>query len=136
MFVTIDLLAWAFQAVQERASFRPSLRPAATPVTRRAVRRAAVCSSEQTESPKVGQIVSAAALAVALSFGTVQAAHADISGLTPCSESKGFAKRQKQEVKALTKRLAKVSSRSAYLHAYPVPRLPAFTLTDSASVAV
>lgn len=45
-----------------------------------------------------------------MTFGTVQAAHADLSGLTPCSESKGFAKRQKNEVKALKKRLAKVIS--------------------------
>lgn len=92
------------------------------------MRRAAVCSSEQTDSPKIGQLVSAAALAVALSFGTVQAAHADISGLTPCSESKGFNKRQKQEVKALKKRLAKVSSRSAHRPPYPVARVPGWTL--------
>ena len=52
--------------------------------------------------------MAAAALAAALAFGSVEAAKADISGLTPCSESKGFAKRQKNELKALDKRLKKV----------------------------
>merc|ERR1719321_1674937 len=38
---------------------------------------------------------------------------ADISGLTPCSESKAFAKRKKQEVKELQKRVKKYEADSA-----------------------
>ena len=63
-----------------------------------------------------------------MAFGSVDAAKADISGLTPCSESKQFAKRQKNEIKALTKRLGKVSidrrPSTACMHASPtVPKL-------------
>ena len=57
---------------------------------------------------QVGVALSATVLAATLSFSTVDAAKADIAGLTPCSESKAFQKRQKNEVKALTKRLKQV----------------------------
>ena len=70
--------------------------------------RAASCSAEEAAPVKVGKAFAAAALATALAFGSVEAAKADISGLTPCSESKGFAKRQKNELKALSKRLKQV----------------------------
>merc|ERR1719321_2220259 len=43
----------------------------------------------------------------------VNPASADISGLTPCSESKPFAKRKKQELKELQKRAKKYESNSA-----------------------
>lgn len=66
------------------------------------VSRPVVCSAQQ--KPVVGAIA-AAALAAALTFGQVDAALADVAGLTPCSESKGFAKRQKNELKALDKRM-------------------------------
>jgi photosystem I subunit III len=95
--------------VQEKATFRGSFNPVKAPVARKVVPRAAVCSAESKDAPKVGQILAAAALAAAVSFGSVEAAHADISGLTPCSESKGFAKREKNELKALNKRLKQVS---------------------------
>jgi len=55
----------------------------------------------------------AAALAVAFGFGTVDSAYADVAGLTPCSESKAFAKRKKNEVKALSKRLKQYEEGSA-----------------------
>merc|ERR1719217_1738110 len=42
-----------------------------------------------------------------------QMALADISGLTPCAQSKGFAKLKKQELKELQKRLKKYESDSA-----------------------
>ncbi len=80
----------------------------AVPVARRNVARAASCSAE--ERAPVGKAVAAAALAAALAFGSVEAAKADISGLTPCSESKQFQKRQKSELKTLDKRLKKVSA--------------------------
>ena len=97
------------QAPQQEVAFRGSVKPLrAVPVARRNVARAASCSAE--ERAPIGKAVAAAALAAALAFGSVEAAKADISGLTPCSESKGFAKRQKNELKALEKRLKKVSA--------------------------
>lgn len=69
--------------------------------------RTVTCSAQQSSKP-VQTALAAAALAAAVSFGAVDAAQADISGLTPCAESKGFAKRQKAEVKTLTKRLKNV----------------------------
>jgi len=75
------------------------------------VARAVACSAQQ-QKPAVGAIA-AAALAAAVSFGQVDAAYADIAGLTPCSESKGFAKRQKNELKALDKRLKNYEAGSA-----------------------
>jgi hypothetical protein len=69
-----------------------------------------VCQAERQNPVKqVSSALAATALAAALSFTTVDAAMADIAGLTPCSESKAFAKRQKNEVKTLTKRLKQVS---------------------------
>lgn len=69
--------------------------------------RPVTCSVQPVRD--AGKAIAAAALAAAVSLGSVQAAHADIAGLTPCSQSKPFAKRQKGEVKALQKRLSKVS---------------------------
>ena len=86
------------------------------PLLQNSSRRAAVqatrpvtCSAQPARD--AGKAIAAAALAAAVSLGSVQAAHADIAGLTPCSQSKPFAKRQKGEVKALQKRLSKVSWR-------------------------
>lgn len=74
--------------------------------------RTVTCSAQQ--SSKTAQTaLAAAALAAAVSFGAVDAAQADISGLTPCAESKGFAKRQKAEVKVLNKRLKNYEPDSA-----------------------
>jgi len=68
------------------------------------VARRTVCSAQQ-ERPALATTLAAAALAAAVTLGQVDAAQADVSGLTPCSESKQFAKRQKNELKALDKRL-------------------------------
>ena len=51
--------------------------------------------------------VAAAALAAVVGFGMVDEARADIAGLTPCSESKQYAKKQKKAISALTRRLEK-----------------------------
>jgi len=64
-----------------------------------------ICSAQKQERPQLGSFLAAAALAAAVSLGSVEAAQADVSGLTKCSESKQFAKRQKNELKALDKRL-------------------------------
>lgn len=74
----------------------------------RNVARSAVCSA-QKEGKFLGKALTAAALAAVLSFGAVEQAKADVSGLTPCSQSKGFQKRQKNEIKGLQKRLKQVA---------------------------
>lgn len=50
---------------------------------------------------------------VATQFMHPSAVIADISGLTPCAESKGFAKLKKQELKDLQKRMKKYEADSA-----------------------
>ncbi len=77
---------------------------AASRTTLRAVRVS--CSVQPQEAGKqVGTAAAAAALAAVLSLGSVEPAYADISGLTPCAESKAFAKVKKNEIKGLQKRL-------------------------------
>lgn len=73
------------------------------------VARQTVCSVQQ-ERPALASTLAAAALAAAVSLGAVDAAQADVSGLTPCKDSKQFAKRQKNELKALDKRLKLVGA--------------------------
>jgi photosystem I subunit 3 len=68
-----------------------------------------VCKAAQTDK---SALAAAALAAVVLPFSQVDAAKADIAGLTPCSESKAYAKRLKNEVKGLNKRLKNVSSRN------------------------
>lgn len=82
----------------------------ARPVAKRPqVLRAVSCSAEvQAPEQKMAKAAAAAALALAISVTGVEAAKADVAGLTPCAESKAFAKRKKQEVKALEKRLKNV----------------------------
>merc|ERR550514_118092 len=57
--------------------------------------------------------VKALYLAGILSVNFCDYSKADISGLTPCSQSKAFAKRKKQEVKELQKRMTKYEAESA-----------------------
>lgn len=80
------------------------------PLRRSAQTLRSVTCSAQTQEPSrpVQTVLAATALAAAIGFGSVDAARADISGLTPCAESKQFAKRQKTEVKTLQKRLKNV----------------------------
>merc|ERR1719473_2517274 len=55
-----------------------------------------------------------AVMSLAVFMGSaVQPAAADISGLTPCAESKAFAKRKKQEIKDLEKRMKKYGANSS-----------------------
>merc|ERR1711907_813173 len=64
---------------------------------------------------KGAKTLAAVALAATISVSNVEEAQAkkDISGLTPCAKSKPYAKREKQAVKALTKRLKKYEAGSA-----------------------
>jgi len=75
------------------------------------VARAVSCSAQKEAGKQVA--TAAAALALTFGFGAVDAAYADVAGLTPCSESKAFAKRKKNEVKALQKRLKNYEAGSA-----------------------
>eukprot|EP01024_Parvocaulis_polyphysoides_P012495 TRINITY_DN1452_c1_g1_i1.p2 TRINITY_DN1452_c1_g1~~TRINITY_DN1452_c1_g1_i1.p2 ORF type:complete len:240 (-),score=57.24 TRINITY_DN1452_c1_g1_i1:189-908(-) len=89
--------------VSFKGSFNPlkpkTLAPRRNPV----ILTRATCSQET--SSKLGVGLAAAALAVSFGFGAVDSAVAgDLAGLTPCSESKAFAKVQKKEVKGLEKR--------------------------------
>ncbi|XP_024387968.1 photosystem I reaction center subunit III [Physcomitrium patens] len=69
-----------------------------------------VCSASEESvdvAQTAGKFATALALAVLVGAGdfVVPEAKADVAGLTPCKESKGFAKRQKQEIKKLEGRL-------------------------------
>ncbi|EFN58854.1 hypothetical protein CHLNCDRAFT_29874 [Chlorella variabilis] len=78
------------------------------------VARAVSCSAQKHEAGKqVATGVAAAALALTFGFGAVEPAFADVAGLTPCSESKAFAKLKKKEVKSLNKRLKNYEEGSA-----------------------
>ncbi len=69
-----------------------------------------VCRAQAPASAgkQLASAASAVALAAALTLSSVEPAHADISGLTPCADSARFAKRQKAEIKLLEKRLKQV----------------------------
>jgi photosystem I subunit III len=65
-----------------------------------------VARAQKAEVAKqAGTALAAAALASVVSLSAVDAAYADVAGLTPCSESKGFAKTQKNQIKKLEKRM-------------------------------
>jgi len=84
---------------------RTSLKPVGT--ARGTAARSNVVVKASKDS--VAQQVAAAAVAsVVLFAGAELPAQADIAGLTPCSESKAYAKRLKNEVKGLNKRLKQV----------------------------
>lgn len=84
----------------EKAAFKPSRTMASHRV---------VCQAQKQEPAKqIGSVFAATALAAALSVTVVDAAKADVAGLTPCGQSKPYQKRQKNEVKALQKRLKQV----------------------------
>lgn len=78
------------------------------PSSRRALRVACQAQKNETAS-KVGTALAASALAAAVSLSAPSAAMADIAGLTPCSESKAYAKLEKKELKTLEKRLKQVN---------------------------
>lgn len=73
-----------------------------------------VCSAEQDSiTSQAGKVATALALAAVIGTSMPQAAFADVAGLTPCKESKAFAKREKQEVNKLKKRLKLYEADSA-----------------------
>ena len=105
---TVCLLSQAqAKDLTSRTTFNPV--KAALPRRNAQTLRSVTCSA-QTQEPSrpVQTVLAATALAAAIGLGSVDAARADISGLTPCAESKQFAKRQKTEVKTLQRRLKNV----------------------------
>eukprot|EP00955_Chlamydomonas_euryale_P078464 363151-Chlamydomonas_euryale.AAC.3 len=88
---------------------------ASRPCTSR--RAAKVVCSAQAEGVNAKQAVAAAALACVVGLSAVEPAKADIAGLTPCSDSKAFKKREKNEVKKLTGRQKKARMRAPGGHA-------------------
>lgn len=87
-------------APQVSLSKATGFKPAKAAAARAPVARAVSCSAQKQEASKqVATGVAAAALALTFGFGAVDAAYADVAGLTPCSESKAFAKRKKNEVR-------------------------------------
>nr|6IGZ_F Chain F, PsaF [Bryopsis corticulans] len=97
--------------LSSKCGLKPLKAKAPAPKAVRAV-RAVSCSAENT-TKNVATTVAAAALAAVVSFGAVGEAKADIAGLTPCSESKAFKRRENKEVKSLQKRMAKYEEGSA-----------------------
>lgn len=86
--------------LQVSLSKATGFKPAKAASARAPVARAVSCSAQKQEASKqVATGVAAAALALTFGFGAVDAAYADVAGLTPCSESKAFAKLKKKEVR-------------------------------------
>ncbi|GIM02381.1 hypothetical protein Vretimale_7261, partial [Volvox reticuliferus] len=89
----------------------------ASPAARAAAPRRAVrvaCQAQNNDAvAQIGTVLAATTLAAAVSLASPSAALADISGLTPCSESKAYAKLQKKELKGLEKRLKQYEADSA-----------------------
>jgi len=90
-----------------RSSNMASARSARPSMSRRA--QTVVCSAQVDFK----QAAAAAALATVVGFSAVEPAQADIAGLTPCKDSKAFAKRNKQTVKKLTQRKKQYEAGSA-----------------------
>ncbi|KAL4534634.1 hypothetical protein Ndes2526B_g05568 [Nannochloris sp. 'desiccata'] len=98
----------------QRSSFTSTLRVNGAQAKRPVAAARVVCSAENKDASKqLGTAAAAAALALTFGLTAVDAAYADVAGLTPCSESKAFAKRKKNEVKALNKRLKQYEAGSA-----------------------
>lgn len=104
-------LLFLLQAQAKDLTSRTTFNPVKAALPRRSAHtsRSVTCSAQTQEASRpVQTVLAATALAAAIGLGSVDAARADISGLTPCAESKQFAKRQKTEVKTLQRRLKNV----------------------------
>eukprot|EP00210_Caulerpa_lentillifera_P000215 g210.t1 len=103
-------------ALSSKKTLRPGLVVSTKNNTTRST-RPVLCAAQDGTSEGVFNggkaALAAAALAAVVSFGSVEEAKADIAGLTPCSESSAYARRQKKEVSGLTKRIAKYEEGSA-----------------------
>eukprot|EP00238_Polyblepharides_amylifera_P000303 CAMPEP_0196572596 /NCGR_PEP_ID=MMETSP1081-20130531/2605_1 /TAXON_ID=36882 /ORGANISM="Pyramimonas amylifera, Strain CCMP720" /LENGTH=231 /DNA_ID=CAMNT_0041889959 /DNA_START=158 /DNA_END=853 /DNA_ORIENTATION=+ len=85
-------------------------------VTRSASSFKIVAKAEQSKEVKLNKLattLAAAAVVASVPFAMPQDAFADVAGLTPCKDSKAFAKRLKNEVKTLNRRLKLYEADSA-----------------------
>ena len=85
-----------------KSLLKPKINSQLTPKVSRSL---VVCSTDKTSSP-LSSASSLQAFSAALALSSIllsapQPAVADIAGLTPCKESKQFAKREKQQIKKL-----------------------------------
>lgn len=85
-----------------------SVRAPSVRVARR-VSCAASAADNKAVAKDIASGVAAAALAAVVTFGAVGDARADVAGLTPCSESKAYQKRESKQVKSLQRRMSKAS---------------------------
>ncbi|MBA0626985.1 hypothetical protein Goshw_006535 [Gossypium schwendimanii] len=85
-----------------KSLLKPKINSQLTPKVSRSL---VVCSTDKTSSPPSSasplQAFSAALALSSILLSAPQPAVADIAGLTPCKESKQFAKREKQQIKKL-----------------------------------
>ncbi|KAK3270519.1 hypothetical protein CYMTET_21087 [Cymbomonas tetramitiformis] len=100
----------ACKNLSSKGSFNPLKIQAARPVPK-AARVEATCSADLPK--KVVSGLAAAAIAASVPLAAPQEALADVAGLTPCSESKAYRKKEKQELKALKRRLKQYDPESA-----------------------
>ncbi|KAJ4702601.1 photosystem I reaction center subunit III, chloroplastic-like [Melia azedarach] len=81
---------------------KPLLKPkSSSPLSPKSSKSMIICSAEKPSSASPLQAFSAALALSSILLSAPQPAVADISGLTPCKESKQFAKREKQQLKKL-----------------------------------
>ncbi|KAK6916915.1 Photosystem I PsaF, reaction centre subunit III [Dillenia turbinata] len=85
---------------------KPMMKPNSNRITLSKSRPMIVCSSESSPSSSSSATSSLQAFSAALALSSILLsaplpAAADIAGLTPCKESKQFAKREKQQIKKL-----------------------------------
>jgi len=99
------------KSLSSKGSFNPLKATSARPVAK-APRALTTCSAE-VKSNKIATTLAVAALAASVPLAVPQEAFADVAGLTPCSESKAFAKREKAELKTLNRRLKQYDPESA-----------------------
>merc|ERR1711976_792988 len=70
-------------------------------------------SHKKIKNNNLATFLTLSTLSIALTMTSIKPAEADISGLTPCGESKAFTKRKNQELKELQKRMKKYEADSA-----------------------
>ncbi|GFR51965.1 hypothetical protein Agub_g14488, partial [Astrephomene gubernaculifera] len=97
-------MAVAMRSVKAQPAARPTTSRRASPI---------VCRARSDATAQIGTAMAASALAAAVTLAAPSAAFADISGLTPCSESKAYAKLEKKEIKGLERRLKQYEADSA-----------------------
>eukprot|EP01025_Chloroclados_australasicus_P043934 TRINITY_DN471_c0_g1_i2.p2 TRINITY_DN471_c0_g1~~TRINITY_DN471_c0_g1_i2.p2 ORF type:complete len:240 (+),score=20.24 TRINITY_DN471_c0_g1_i2:224-943(+) len=84
-------------------AYSKSIKPKYVTACRNRATITTICNTEQTN--KLGGLLAGAALAIGFGLGVVDTSlAADLSGLTPCVESKAFDKQRKKEIKTLQKR--------------------------------